>query len=105
MLTENQILLLLQIPLAGVVVLVVILFLKHLKEAAAAFMIAQEKQMTAFLTVQDKQLVMFMSAIKEQREQNTIALREVVTSVKELDQTIIEKLTEMEVDRARRKVT
>jgi len=94
MLTENQILLLLQIPLAGVVVLVVILFLKHLKETVTAFMAAQ-----------DRQLVMFMSAIKEQREQNTLALREVISSVKELDQTIVDKLNEMEVDRVRRKAT
>lgn len=92
MLTENQILLLLQIPLAGVVVLVVVLFLRHLKETVAAFMTSQEKQ-----------LIMFMAAIKEQREMNTIALREVVDSVKELDSTIVDKLNEMAISRVRDK--
>lgn len=85
-LTENTVNLLLQIPLAGVVVIVVVLFLRHLRETISAFQLAQEKQLT-----------IFMGALKDQREEYLKAIKEVTDSLQELDKSIMEKLTEMEI--------
>jgi negative regulator of sigma E activity len=87
--TESQVLLLLQIPLAGVVVLVVVLFLKHLRETVDKFMASQSEML-------DK----FMLAIKEQREINVRSMKEVSDNIRELDRLVVDKLNEMEVSRA-----
>lgn len=100
MLTETEINLLLQIPLAGVVILVVVLFLRHLKEVSAAFMAAMAK-LTADATVSQKdQTVLFMNAIKEQREENTKSLSELAGGFKSLGDLITSRLDEMSVAKA-----
>lgn len=82
--------LLLQIPLAGVVVLVVILFLRHLKDVTGEFA-STVKDLTN----------QFMTAIKEQREQNIASLNNIMKTVDELDRNITNRLEEMAVVRAK----
>jgi hypothetical protein len=95
--------LLLQIPLAGVVVLVVILFLRHLKEITAAFMLAQATQAASTAETQKDQTALFMGAIKEQREENIKALSELSKGFKDLSDSIGERLDKMAVAKASKK--
>ena len=83
--------LLFQIPLAGVVVLVVVLFLRHLKEITAAFMMAQSNQ-----------TVLFMGAIKDQREENIKATSVLTHELNNLGTLISTSLTEMKGERRKR---
>ena len=100
MLTETEINLLLQIPLAGIVILVVVLFLKHLKEITAAFMAAQATQAATATTTQKEQVVIFMGAIKEQREENIKSLTELAGGFKSLGDMITARLDDMVVAKA-----
>jgi hypothetical protein len=92
--------LLMQIPLAGVVVFVVVLFLRHLKEVTAAFMSALAKQTTDAAQTQKDQTVLFMSAIKDQREENIESLSELADGFKSLGDLIAARLDEMSVAKA-----
>jgi hypothetical protein len=104
MLTDTAINLLLQVPLAGVVVLVVVLFLRHLKEGTAAFMTAQQKQSEAAATAQKEQIVMFMGAIKEQREENIKSLDDLTKGFGGLCDLITSRLEEMATAKTIRRV-
>lgn len=66
--------LLLQIPLAGVVVLVVVVFLKFL----------------------DKMLTQFMNFIKEQREANNEALLRLAEEIKEIKEALVKRIDKVE---------
>ncbi|MGA2504188.1 MAG: hypothetical protein ABSG01_08880 [Anaerolineales bacterium] len=92
--------LLLQIPLAGVVVLVVVLFLRHLKEITTAFMAAQAKQADASAIAQKEQIVLFMGAIKEQREENLQSLSELSKNLGDLSKMITSRLNKMATAKA-----
>jgi hypothetical protein len=98
--TESQVLLLLQIPLAGVVVFVVVLFLRHMRETTDKYMVAQESTIDKFMAAQASMLDKFMVAIKEQREMNAKSLKEVTEQIAGLNELIIEKLGDMEVSKA-----
>jgi hypothetical protein len=100
MLSETAVNLLLQIPLAGVVVLVVILFLRHLKEITSAFMASQTTQSIATATTQKEQTALFMGAIKEQREENIKSLSEMTEGFKTLGDLISSRLDSMAVAKA-----
>jgi hypothetical protein len=69
--------LLLQIPLAGVVVVVVILFLRFVAATNGQFMGAMREQ-----------IALFMTAIKEQREANNRALGELTLTIKDMQNSI-----------------
>lgn len=74
---ETAINLLLQIPLAGVVVFVVVLFLKHLEKSTSAmmtFMTAQEDNNRAFL--------------KAQREANNVAIGRLAEEIKDMREDV-----------------
>jgi hypothetical protein len=98
--SENAMNLLLQIPLAGVVVLVVILFLKHLKEITAAFAEATAKQVETAAATQRDQINLFMSNIKEQRQDHIKALESITKEVHSIQDCIDQRLTEMAVTKA-----
>lgn len=85
MLSDKTWELLFQIPLAGVVVFVVTLFLRSNKEQMTAFMRASEKQISQFVTTQEHQISLFMDAIQSQREQNNAALHELTIAVRGLE--------------------
>ena len=110
--------LLLQIPVAGVLVIVVILFLRHLKDLSGAYMDAMNKQSTAHTTAayeqahayaavqveqaritaaaQKEQTDLFMGAIQNQREENNKVVQELAENVKQLGLLLSNSLTRME---------
>jgi len=87
---ENIVNLLLQIPLAGVVVLVVILFLRHMKESTAAFMLALANQQT-----------LYMCALKEQREENNAVTKDLVEATQKFSEVVNSRLDEMALAQAK----
>lgn len=87
---ENIVNLLLQIPLAGVVVLVVILFLRHMKELTSAFMIALSNQQT-----------LYMDALRVQREENNAVTKELVEATQKFSDVVNNRLDEMALARAK----
>jgi hypothetical protein len=95
--------LLLQIPLAGVVVFVVVLFLRHIKEITAAFMAALAKQSDASATAQKEQIVMFMGAIEEQRKENIKSLSDLSKSFGDLSEFLTSRLDKMAITKAVRR--
>jgi hypothetical protein len=72
--SDTVINLLLQIPLAGVVVLVVVVFLKFL----------------------DKTFTQFMAFIKEQREANNIAIIRLADQIKSIEDALVRRMESME---------
>lgn len=78
--SEQVLNLLLQIPLAGVVAFVVIVFLKHLKETNA--------QMINFMTEQAETNRLFLAA---QREQMNQAIGRMAEELKMMRETLAEK--------------
>jgi uncharacterized membrane protein len=106
--------LLFQIPLAGVVIFVVVLFLKHLKELTTAFMVALTdqakaaadavtKQVETTSAQEREQIAMFMNAIQIQREENIKAMNNVAAKMENLSNLIMNSLTEMKVVRSGKK--
>jgi len=89
-----------QIPIAGVIIVVVILFLRHLKEMTVAFMAAQAKQADDNKESQKEVLAIFMQAIKEQREANNTAMGKVAEGFTALSNSISDRLEEMAVVKA-----
>lgn len=87
---ENIVNLLLQIPLAGVVVLVVVLFLRHMKELTSAFMIALSNQQT-----------LYMDALRVQREENNAVTKELVEATQKFSDVVNNRLDEMALARAK----
>jgi len=87
---ENIVNLLLQIPLAGVVVLVVILFLRHMKELTSAFMIALSNQQT-----------LYMCALKDQREENNAVTKDLVEATQKFSDVVNQRLDEMALSQAK----
>jgi len=87
---ENIVNLLLQIPLAGVVVLVVILFLRHMKDSTAAFMLALANQQT-----------LYMCALKEQREENNAVTKDLVEATQKFSDVVNQRLDEMALTQAK----
>ena len=75
-----------QVPLAGVVVLVVVLFLKHLKATSTEFMIALAEQR-----------IQFMQAIKEQRNENNAAAAETARVTAALNVSINDRMDRIEL--------
>ncbi len=69
--SDTAVNLLLQIPLAGVVVLVVILFLKHLEKSTASMM--------SFMTMQEESNREFLKA---QRHANNMAIARLAEEIK-----------------------
>lgn len=110
--------LLLQIPVAGVLVIVVILFLRHLKDLSNAYMDAMNKQSVAHTTAaseqarayaaaqveqaritasaQKEQTDLFMGAIQNQREANNKITGDLAENVKNLGLLVSNSLTRME---------
>ena len=78
-----------QIPVAAVIIVVVVLFLRFIRETNASYMTAQAKQQDVFMT-----------AIKEQREANNTALNKVAEGFTNLSQSISDRLEEMAVVKA-----
>jgi len=87
---ENIVNLLLQIPLAGVVVLVVVLFLRHMKELTSAFMIALANQQT-----------LYMSALKDEREENNAVTKDLVEATQKFSDVVNQRLDEMALTQAK----
>jgi len=87
---ENIVNLLLQIPLAGVVVLVVILFLRHMKDSTTAFMLALANQQS-----------LYMSALKEQREENNAVTKDLVEATQKFSEVVNSRLDEMALAQAK----
>ena len=87
---ENIVNLLLQIPLAGVVVLVVVLFLRHMKELTSAFMIALSNQQT-----------LYMCALKDQREENNAVTKDLVEATQKFSDVVNQRLDEMALTQAK----
>jgi hypothetical protein len=110
--------LLLQIPVAGVLVIVVILFLRHLKDLSTAYMDAMNTQSQAHTSAaaeqarayasaqveqaritasaQKEQTDLFMGAIANQREQNNRVVADLAENVKNLGLLVTNSLTRME---------
>ena len=110
--------LLLQIPVAGVLVIVVILFLRHLKDLSSGYIDAMNKQSSAHTSAaaeqarayanaqveqaritaaaQKEQTNLFMGAIQNQREENNKVVQELAENVKQLGLLISNSLTRME---------
>ena len=117
--------LLLQIPVAGVLVMVVVLFLRHLKDLSNAYMDAMNKQSVAHTTAaseqaksyasaqveqaritaaaQKEQTDLFMGAIQNQREQNNKVTSELAENVKNLGLLVSNSLTRMEATVGRKR--
>ena len=104
--------LLFQIPLAGVVVFVVVLFLRHLKETTVIFTTTLAKQTEDAATavtkqaettalVQEKQITLFMDAIKDQREENIKAVTALTSKIDGLNTLIASSLMQMKSARSK----
>ena len=117
--------LLLQIPVAGVLVIVVILFLRHLKDLSSSYMEAMNKQSEAHTTAasaqasayaaaqveqaritavaQKEQTGLFMAAIQNQREQNNKTELDLAERVQQLGLLLTNSLTRMEANVTRKR--